>query len=101
MLPGLPTLPWDLLRVATTFVPALLLKSSGRTPWCVGRQIWHGTLDRTVHQERYNPLKAGDQPQEAWAKVRQDFGVRSVTLRASARAEVYAHAAERRLFGSS
>jgi hypothetical protein len=35
--------------------------------------------ERTVYQERYNPLKVGDQPQEAWAKVRQDFGVRLVT----------------------
>jgi hypothetical protein len=33
----------------------------------------------TVHQERYNPLKVGYQSQEASAKVRQDFGVISVT----------------------
>jgi hypothetical protein len=35
-----------------------------------------------VHQERYNLLKVDVEPQEARAKVRQDFGVRSVTLRA-------------------
>ena len=33
-----------------------------------------------VHQERYNLLKVGYEPQESRAKVRQDFGVRSVTL---------------------
>src|SRR5215469_18207436 len=56
-------------------------KSSG--PATCGRpQAWRGTHYRTVHPERYNPLKVGDQPQESWAKVRPDFGVRSVTLRA-------------------
>ena len=29
------------------------------------RQPGIGTLDLTVHQERYNPLKLRDQPQEA------------------------------------
>jgi hypothetical protein len=32
--------------------------------WCAARQ------------ERYNPLKVGDEPQEALAKVRADFSVR-------------------------
>jgi hypothetical protein len=39
----------------------------------------HGARERTVHQERYNLLKVGYQPQDPGAKVRQDFGVRSVT----------------------
>ena len=39
----------------------------------------HGVPQHTVHQERYNPLKVGHQSQEASAKVRQDFGVISVT----------------------
>jgi hypothetical protein len=39
----------------------------------------HGARERTVHQERYNPLKVGYQPQDPRAKVQQDFGVRSVT----------------------
>jgi hypothetical protein len=39
----------------------------------------HGARERTVHQERYNPLKVGYQPQDPTAKVQQDFGVRSVT----------------------
>jgi hypothetical protein len=30
----------------------------------------------TYHQERYNPLKLGDQRQESAAKVRPDFDVR-------------------------
>ena len=38
-----------------------------------------GVPQHTVHQERYNPLKVGHQSQEASAKVRQDFGVISVT----------------------
>jgi hypothetical protein len=38
-----------------------------------------GARERTVHQERYNPLKVGYQPQDPRAKVQQDFGVRSVT----------------------
>ena len=49
-------------------------------PHAGGPEPSHGTQHRAVHQERYNPLKLDDQPQEAWAKVRQDFGVRSVTL---------------------
>jgi hypothetical protein len=36
-------------------------------------------VPKHTHQERYNPLKVGDQSQEASAKVRQDFGVISVT----------------------
>lgn len=39
----------------------------------------HEARERTVHQERYNPLKVGFQPQDPSAKVQQDFGVRSVT----------------------
>jgi hypothetical protein len=39
----------------------------------------HEARERTVHQERYNPLKLGYQPQDPRAKVQQDFGVRSVT----------------------
>jgi hypothetical protein len=39
----------------------------------------HEARERTVHQERYNPLKVGYQPQDPSAKVQQDFGVRSVT----------------------
>ena len=60
--------------------PGLLQMFVRRGSLVTHPQTWHGAHHHTVHQERYNPLKLGDQPQEAWAKVRQDFGVRSVTL---------------------
>jgi hypothetical protein len=47
--------------------------------------------ERTVHQERYNLLKVGYQPQDLRAKVRQDFGVRSVTWLACAHCPKYVH----------
>jgi len=43
------------------------------------RQPGNGAREHTVHQERYNTLKIGYEPQEASAKVRKDFGVLSVT----------------------
>jgi hypothetical protein len=55
------------------------LSSLNRTASTSASPARHGARYRAVHQERYNPLKIGYQSQDPRAKVRQDFGVRSVT----------------------
>jgi hypothetical protein len=67
-------------RIHRAYAYALVtLRPSNRTAATCASPARHGARERTVHQERYNPLKVGYQPQDPRAKVQQDFGVRSVT----------------------